>query len=358
MRARLLNTPPRVVVAPGVPTGRRLGRSAPDRSSPGRCSLRRALALLAAGACCIGIAACGSGDPQSAQTLLNATFKSHQPIESGRISLSLTLAPVGTGVSSKGKGPLSARLQGPFQSAGAGRLPHFALQAELGSGGLLSGGGQTLHVGAISTGGQLYIVLGGTPFLAPASTVQALQQGYTQASRTAASSGGTSTFATLGVDPGEWLTQPSLAGNTQIAGSATVHIVAHLNAAHFFADASKLSGAGGALAQGASGGAAGLFAPSQLAALRSSLRSARVDVYTGAQDHLLRRLTVRVTLAAPPGDASALGGLSAATLTLDLQLAQLNQPQTITAPANPQPISQLVPVLERLGLIKGPLPVG
>jgi hypothetical protein len=42
--------------------------------------------------------------------------------------------------------------------------------------------------------------------------------------------------------------------------------------------------------------------------------------------------------------------LRAATIVLLLRLTELNQPQTITAPSNPQPISKLASSLARLGL--------
>jgi hypothetical protein len=339
VRARLRNTPTRSVVAPSPQSGRR-GR-------------RVASSLLVAGVLCVGLPACGGTGAPGAESLLNDTFKSHAPIESGRIDLSLGFSSVGQLASLPLKGPLYLHLQGPFQSAGAGQLPRFALQAEVKSGGLLTAPGQTLNVGATSTGSQLFIELGGTPFQAPAATVQALEQGYAQASRASSSAKGRSTFSALGVDPGEWLTHPTIVASEQLAGEDTVHIAAGLNAPRFLSDASKLSSAGGALGLGTAGQSPGSFSASEVAAIEGSLRSARVDVYTGAQDHLLRRLSLRVELATTPAARAALGGLRSATLALNLAFAQINKPQAIAAPANPQPISELLPVLERLGLVRG-----
>ncbi len=341
VRARLLNTTSCAVVAPG---------GWPRGSTP-----RRALALLAALACAVALAACaGSGSP-GAQSLLSETFKSHQPIESGRMLLSYALAPAAAGGPAAVAGGLSLALAGPFQGAGTGRLPRFALQAELGSGAAPGSAGQALHLGAVSTAGKLFIELGGTPFLAPAATVEAVQQGYAQASR--AASAGPSSFTALGVDPGDWLTHPTVAGRAEVAGEQTIHIVAGLDATRFFADAARLSLLLRPLGL-AGGHGSGLFARSEPGAFESSLRSARVDVYTGSGDHLLRRLSVRANLAAPSDAPGALGGLRSATLTLVLQFTQLNRPQRILAPGAVQPIAKLVPVLERLGLLGPPRPRG
>jgi len=307
------------------------------------------LAMAVAGACAVAIAACAGGGSQGAQALLGETFGSHAPIRSGRIFVSFALTPAGA------TGSTALSLQGPFQSTGAGQLPRFELQAQMTAAGGAGTGARTLHAGVTSTGGQLFIELGGTQFLAPAATMQALQQGYLQATRAGTSAEGPSTFAALGIDPGEWLEHPSIVGHAELDGDQVVHVVAGLDAGRFFADAARLLKAGSPLGSGGGPGF-GLFTPGDLAALESSLRSARVDVYTGSADHLLRALSVRATVS--PRSPGALGGLRTATLTLLLRFAQLNDPQTILAPRRPQPISGVVPALERLGLLEPAQPSG
>jgi len=312
--------------------------------------LRVALASLAVAAPVGWLAACGGGGSPSAQTLLSQTFESHKPIESGRLELSLALTPSGSGAALSSSEGFALRVEGPFQSLGPARLPRFALQLSLRAASL------TLQAGATSTAGRFFIELAGKQFLAPASTVAALQQGYAQATSASTPAQRSSTFAALGVDPREWLTRPALAGSASVEGARTVHIVSGLNSSRFLADAQRLSGAGGALGLGAgAGGAAGsLLAPARLSALSSSISSARVDVYVGANDRLLRRLALSATISsATPQARAALGGLRSATLTLVLRFAGLNQPQTILAPSNPQPLSQLGPALQRLGLAPG-----
>lgn len=290
------------------------------------------------------LAACGSGGEQSAEALLNDTFHAHKPIESGRIFLSLGLASLPPGTSAQAT---SLTLQGPFESLGSsGRLPSFALQLDLRSAGLT--GTHAFQVGLTSTHGQLYVELAGASFAAPAATVQALEQGFARA--TASSSKESSTFSLLGVEPGEWLVNPTIVGTAQIAGTETTHIAAGLNVARFVADAQKLAGAGSSLGLGAAGPAA-LLSPAAISALAGSVRSAHVDVYTGTQDHVLRRIALTVTVASTPQTRAALGGLSSAKLTLTLQFADLGQPQSIPPPSNPQPISSLLPALQHLGLL-------
>jgi hypothetical protein len=307
----------------------------------------RALAVSTAILLACVLAACGGGGSPSATALVSDTFRSHHPIESGRIDLSFDVSPLGAGGSSVAAGGYALRLRGPFQSLGPKRLPRFALALALKS------GGHTLNAGATSTAGALYIELAGSAFRAPSATVAALQQGYAQATRTSSSAASQSTFAALGVDPGGWLAHPRVLGTLAIAGAETTHVTAALNVARFVADAEKLSGASGALGLGTSSQGLSLLSPAGISALSGAVGSSHVDLYTGVSDHLLRRLSLTAAISTTPATRAALGGLGNANLTLVLQFAGLNQPQRILAPSNPQPISALLPALEQLGLALG-----
>jgi hypothetical protein len=319
-------------------------------------SLCRGLALSLASLLCGGFGGCGGGGSPSASSLLEDTFRSHTPIASGRIHLSLQL--FGRGSSRLPGGPVKSSLQlsGPFQSAGSAGLPGFDLALAI------KAGSSTLGIGAVSAGGRLYLVFGGLAFLAPASAAQALERGYAGARRGAPSAAGRSALAALGIDPGEWLLHPALAGRAKLAGVDTVHILAGVEVPRFLADMQRLFSAGGLLApaiaaqphrpvRGSRGSPPGTWLPStpSIAALGPSLRSARVDVYTGAHDHLLRRLQLRGELS-PAGRAGRTLGSGGGRLSLVLQFSEVNRAQRILAPSRPRPLAQLAPLLERLSL--------
>jgi hypothetical protein len=187
--------------------------------------------------------------------------------------------------------------------------------------------------------------------LAPESTLQALKQGYAQATKAATSSKSQSTFASLGIDPGRWLQNPVEVGTAKVGADETIHLVSGLNLTRFLADAYKLSGAGSSLGLASAGQVSSLLGPTQSQALERSVKSARVDVYSGKNDHLLRRLSLTVSLSTDARARASLQGLRSANLSLQLQFTHLNQPQKILAPSNPRPISELVGVLQQLGLL-------
>jgi hypothetical protein len=317
---------------------------APVRAAPryirsgggGHPPARALLALLAAAS--IGLAACGGGASPSASSVLRETFSSHRPISSGHVELSLALIPrAGAGARGAG-GSSSFRLAGSFQGTGAERLPLLGLALDV------AAGGRRHTAGVVSTGGRLYLRLAGETFLAPAAALVALEQGYAQGRSISAPGVGMPSFATLGVEPAAWLTHPSLAGRTRISGAEVFHVVAGLDGARFLADARRLSSAGEALTGGR--------ASSRLAR-SSSVRSARVDLFTGVHDHLLRRLALTAELAGRPQAGAASGAPVDTAVAFELRFAQLNVPQRIVPPSRALPPSARGPALERLGVARG-----
>ncbi|HEX5308476.1 MAG TPA: hypothetical protein VFW38_05275 [Solirubrobacteraceae bacterium] len=301
---------------------------------------RIAVALAATALAAAALSACsGAGGGESPQALLSDTFSSHSQIESGKIDLAFSLAASGSHASTQ---PMSVHLSGPFQSEGAGKLPHFSLALQA------SVGGHTLGAGATATGSALYVQIAGAWFSTPSSTYKAIEEGFAHASSKASTSKVQSTFSSLGIDPGKWLAEPSDAGTATVDGVETVHLTAAVDVPAFLADVSKLSQAGSALGLASPLSGGGSISAGAIDELAKSIHSARVDVYTGKSDHTLRRLEVDATVVATTQTQALLGGLHSARLRLLLEFSRLNQPQSISAPANPQSPSQLLPALQQL----------
>ena len=77
--------------------------------------------------------------------------------------------------------------------------------------------------------------------------------------------------------------------------------------------------------------------------LERAVRSSRLEVITGKEDRLLRRLRLDVTFAAGDlGDLqSALGPLAGSRLHLEIDLVGFNRRVEVQAPAAPRPLSEL-----------------
>ncbi len=285
---------------------------------------------------------------------MNATFSSPKQIESANIDMSLSLGPVGSAGSSSASKSLALRLSGPFENAAgssggqAAQLPRFALHAEL------STAGHTLQLGATALNSSLYVEIAGTWFATPSSTYTAIEQAYAQATKRASSAKQSSTFASLGIEPGHWLSDPSEVGTTTIGGVETVHLTATIDLPRFLSDVSKFSQAGSALGLGSTMPGGSLFTPNAIGELSKAVKSAHVDIYTGKSDHLLRRLEIQATVLANAQTSSILSGLSSAEVKFAVELSNINRPQTIAAPSKPESATQMLPALEQLlGTLEG-----
>ena len=56
----------------------------------------------------------------------------------------------------------------------------------------------------------------------------------------------------------------------------------------------------------------------------------------------MRELKFALAFTVPPIDQSSVGGLTSGSLALDVTITNLNTPQTITAPASSEPLSNLL----------------
>lgn len=307
-------------------------------------SRRATVALLASTALAGCLAGCGgsggSNAPvaahETADVALKQTFESGRKIESGRLTLALSVSATGSTALAE---PVEVKASGPFEEVGPGKLPRFDLSLDV------NAQGHSLTAGAVSAGGKFYVELEGSAFVLPNSTMSALEKSFAQASSAA---GKGSTLSALGIEPARWLTHPAVKGEPTLGGEKTTEIAGGLDVAALLKDANKLSGTAGASGLA---GATGSLSPSLLSSLAKAVKTATVTVWTGNEKHLLRRLSLDATIAPKGQAASALGGLTSARLALSLGFSHLDEPQKIEAPANARPLSNLLQVLEGIGLV-------
>jgi hypothetical protein len=305
-------------------------------------SHRLLIVLLATLLAALPLSACGSDSGADAdsdpQELLERTFGEDVEIESG--VLAVTLEAAASGAES---GSLEGSLAGPFQSRGEGELPLLDLSVGLNvDAGEAS---QNVDAGLTLAEGAGYVAVDGTAYEVDEATYSSFSDAYRQSFEAQRDEGedGSAVLSQLGVDPSQWLSDVTNEGTVDIEGTETVHISGSADVAQIVADARRLAEAGGQ--------AAGL-PPGELENLQESVRDATVDVYTGADDNILRRLDLTLEL----DDSEGGGSLS---LALSLGINEVNEDQDIEAPADARPLSELIPGgLGGLGGLGGGLPDG
>jgi hypothetical protein len=304
--------------------------------------------VLALAVIAVGAAACGDDNSASggsdAQSVLKQTFGPGHPIRSGRLDLSLDLRLQGL---PKLDGPVVLRLSGPFQSNGSGTLPNFQFTLDA------DAGGRSFTAGAVSTGKAGYLTFEGTSFDIGPELYDAFKQGYEKAATQSKDKNGTPSLGALGIKPLEWLKDAETQGSEEVGGAQTDHVTAQVDVPRFLDDLSRLlEKAQGLNIQGA-GAVPKALTPEQRRDIARSVKSATVDIWSGQDDHTLRKLALDVQLDVPEDVRSKVAGLQSGKIAFQFTIADLNKPQKIAAPANPRPLSQLTQALQQLGIGAG-----
>jgi hypothetical protein len=271
------------------------------------------------------VAGCGGHDRSAdARALLRQTLEESHRVDSGRVLIDLAIDQQ----AATGGGPLNLQLSGPFERGAAGELPKLDLS--------LRGHrpNKTIDAGLTSTGSQLFVRRDRQAYVLPPALVAVVRQGY---QRQSASGGGRPLLGRLGVAL-RWLRDPRIVGDATVAGTPTTHVTSGVDVGALLDDLNRLASRVRSLPVPA-GSLPGLDA-GRRKKLVDSVKSATVDVFSGKTDKTIRRFSVHLGIAIPPAQQGA-SGLRSLDVTLNIELAALNQPQSITAPANSKPISRL-----------------
>jgi hypothetical protein len=286
-----------------------------------------ALALVAA----LSLAACGSGG--DATKVLNQTFSGGKKVRSGQLALALRIDAKGA---SQLGGPVTIKLGGPFESQGTGTLPKFDFQLALNASGT-----RNFSAGAVSTGDQGFLKLKGQSYQVPPNVFASFKQGYEQSQKQTQQKSQNRSLSSFGVDPRQWLKDSKVEGDADVQGTTTTHVSAKVDVPKFLDDVNRILAKAGQLGLAQGRQLPSAITPQQRKTLQNAIKDTNFDLYSGKDDHILRRLVVKLTFEVPKSARGQANGLSGGDLTFDLTLAKLNQPQAVAAPATSRPFSEL-----------------
>jgi hypothetical protein len=294
-----------------------------------RLSVALALALVSV----LLLAACDGddGNNEDPQRVLTETFSNPTPIRSGNFDLVLKLQTHG----GDAPGTLEVKLGGHFQSQSPGQFPRFdfdvSARAESGSETISRSGGLT------ATGDRAFLDIQGTVYEVPQQLYDRFTSAYAELQSRNGSNPQPGLLQSLNIDPTRWLTDLQNEGTEDVEGQKTIHISGTANVPQIVDDLK-------AIARGA-GRSLGHVDTSRLDRLNNTIQSGEVDVNSGETDKLLRRVGLELNLKPPPGTPGAPESLE---IHFQLNLADVNKPQNIEAPASAQPLTAAA--LRRIGL--------
>jgi hypothetical protein len=342
------------------------GPSQPDlKREPALTSMRTVLAICAlALPIPAAVAGCGGGDDkgEDPQQVLDETFNNDTKVSSGVIDITAN-------VSAGDQGSFDFELKGPFQ--GDANDPTALPQLDWTATASGQGAGQSIDFSGqlVVTDDNAYIVYNGTTYEVGTDTFNQFKSQFEKAAGQAgASQSSTQSFSdnckaavaqaggdtsACDIDFASWLTNLSNDGTSDIEGTSTTHISGDANISQIVSDLLDIAKATGGA------GAASQIPQAQLDQVEQAISDAHIDVYSGEDDHVIRKLDLSLS-----ADPSAIGGVAAAAVgSVDVDfavtLSGVNEDQSVSAPAGPtQPLSDLFQGLGGAGLPFGSLGSG
>jgi hypothetical protein len=280
----------------------------------------------------------GGGGGEDPNKVIDQTFSSdHESVKSGNLNLSLDVD-----IQGKQGGKLTASLSGPFESQGKAKVPKldFNVKADL------SGTDRDFNFdgGLTSTGDAAYVNYKGSDYQVTPALFDQYQQLLQQVGAQQPGSQQNSAqelLNRLGIkDPKDLLTNLKNDGEADVEGTTTNHISGDLDVGRAIEGVQNLLRAQAAL--GALGGSSSqLPDPAQLDEVKKAIKTAHFDLYSGQDDHILRRLTIHFVIEPTSGTTDKVD------LTFDASIGGVNESQTVEAPSNSKPFAQL---LKQLGV--------
>jgi hypothetical protein len=289
----------------------------------------------------LAVAGCGGSDGSGEDVgkVLNETFGGDKKVRSGELSMNLTAELEGL---PQANDPITVKVGGPFQNQGENKVPKLDLDLSAGA------GGQTFRAGVVSTGQKGFINFQGIDYVVPDELFDQFQ---TELRRQRRDQQTTPDLGALGVKPREWLRNPKDEGTEDIGGDETIHISSDVDVARMLEDLDGLLGRTGDL---------GLSAQQRRQLPRSipdnvkkqiedSVTQASIDVYTGKDDKILRKLEVKLDFDVAEQLRDDTAGVKSGKVEFTVEIAELNEPQEITAPSDARPLKELQDQLGSLG---------
>jgi hypothetical protein len=287
----------------------------------------------------------GSDDPQT--VIENATFEG---VESGTVDLTMNIKAEG-----ENSGNLKVALTGPFQSTGKKSLPELGLA--LTAKGDTNGESVDFEGGLTILGDRAYVGFDGKNYEVDPTTFgfvkSSIEKGEQEGEKEGA--GGERTAcqkAATSMNLKEFVDNLENEGGEEVDGVQTTKLSGDLDPKGAVDAIIRLMETPACSSQLE---AAGPLPIDELKSLEGEItgavKKAHADIYVGEDDHIVRKVTADLTVE-PKGTSEKV------EIEFDFTLGEVNEQQTIKAPANAEPLEKLfgelgINPLELLGMLEG-----
>jgi hypothetical protein len=261
-----------------------------------------------------------TGTPSSAQ-LMKQAAASFGDVNRGVFAFSITITPQGSSAQ-----PSTISLKGPFELVPGKPLPKAMITYTV------SSGGRSQVITLLTTGDKAYSVIRGQAYELPGSATKELKAATKQLNK----SGGKG-LSGIKLNFNKWLVDPQVAAGRDVDGTATWRTTADVNVVNALTDLVASSGTLTSL----TGQGVPAIKESDLAEVRKGIKDAKVVVYVGRYDRIVRLVDLTMDFTTPSNLKSQAGGVSGGRMNMVIGIAKPNQAVDVKPPKNPLPYSAL-----------------
>ncbi|MEA2484007.1 MAG: hypothetical protein QOC55_1954 [Thermoleophilaceae bacterium] len=294
----------------------------------------RSLSLLVFALLAAVLTACGSGNSSDVKNTLDKAFST--PIKSAQVDLEVDIKLNGV---KQLNGPIKLSVQGPYETGGQQTIPKTDWNIAA------SAAGQNFTAGFISTGDDAWVAFQGQNYEVGKQQVAQINSQIKQQAAGNKKKG----LSQFGVDARNWLTDAKDQGSSKVDGVDTDHVSAALDVSKFLGDINRIVQKAGGLGSTT----APQLTASEKKQVQDVVNNPRFDVYVGKNDNVIRRLSADISFSVPSDKQAQVGGLKSGTVSFSIDFSNVGKPQTIKAPANAKPLSDLTSQLGGLGGVLG-----
>lgn len=224
------------------------------------------------------------------------------------------------GAEEAGGGDVGFELSGPFSLPEAGQLPIADIEyTQL-------AGPERGEASFISTGDAAFVELEGTTYELPEEQLEGLRAPEEETS-------GVEVFGDLEVD--QWIVDPELNEGGEVGGAETDRVSGELDVVTALNDLLDVAAQFGASGFGGLSQVEGDSAEQ----LENAVESATIEIYSGTEDRLLRRVDIEIEFGASgSGEVSdEVAGVLGTRLTLEMTISDPNEPIDVEEPTDAVP---------------------
>lgn len=266
-----------------------------------------------------------TGTP-AADELMRQASSSFGDVKRGTFNFEISITPKGSATAEAS----TISLTGPFELVPGKPLPIAKINYTV------SSGERSEKVVLLTTGDKAYSIVQGQAYELPASATKELRKATKQLS-----SGGEKSKQTgltgLNLNFDRWLSNPQVGSGNEMDGTPTWRTRAAVDVVAALKDLTRSAQALG----GVTGTKVPELSDSDIKQLKDSFKNARVVVYVGRYDRIVRLLDLTMDFVTPAGLAATTGGISGGRLNVRIGISRPNKPVDVKPPSDPLPFKAL-----------------